>query len=300
MSIRAKNEANVYGDTVTVTTAAGDSGNNTEGGNDNGEVINTKAEPIVRDLKISGNFSIGEMITATYKFNANKNIDKDKTIYLWGLEGTTKSEVSSGKIIEISGKVPGYKITNDDLGKVLEVSIQANNTYDVKGNILTEELSIKEKPLPEDTIISAAYFNFKAADKFPTTGYDGATFRVEVDDANSYIWKSNSNWVEASDDGLVTLKKEGDGKPVEISIFKKDGSYVMKYKFNVTKWFGMSKNQILQKNLDNSCQKQGMSPVPIKIATNSNANERLGERGVTNQLWLEWGGLFQMVLQPIG
>uniref|UniRef100_UPI00242ED779 hypothetical protein n=1 Tax=Hafnia alvei TaxID=569 RepID=UPI00242ED779 len=290
MSVRAKNGANVSGNTATVTTAQQGDGNSTEGGNDNGEVINTNAEPIVGDLKISGNISIGEMISATYKFDANKNINKDRTLYLWGPEGTTASKVNSGKKIEISGTVPGYKVTNDDLGKVLEVSIQANNAFDVKGNTLTANLAIKEKTLPENTIISSSDFGFKVSDKFPTTGYDGANFRIELDDANSYIWRSNASWVDVSDDGLVTLKKNGDGKPVQISIIKKDGSYQMIYEFKITKWFFISSNQISKKTLDSSCQKEGMSPVPRKIATNANIGDSWGVRGATNQLWPEWGG----------
>jgi adhesin/invasin len=292
VTLRAQNGAKVSGNTATVSTAQQGEGNSTEGGNDNGEVINITAEPIVKDLKISGNISIGKVISATYKFDANKNIDKDRTLYLWGAEGTTASKVSSGEKIEMSGTVPGYKVTNEDLGKVLEVSIQANNTFDVKGNTLTAKLSIKEKPLPENTIIPISNFDFKVSDKFPTTGYDGANFRIKLDDANSYVWKSNANWVDVSDDGLITLNKNGDGKTVEISIIKKDGSYQMIYKFRITKWFFISSNQISKKSLDSSCRKEGMSPVPLKIATNANVGDSWGVRGVTNQLWPEWGAKF--------
>jgi hypothetical protein len=80
-------------------------------------VINPIAEPIVSDLEIRGSLSVGEVISASYKFDPNKNIDQDKTLYLWGNEGTTASKINSGEKIDISGEVPRYRVKSDDLGR---------------------------------------------------------------------------------------------------------------------------------------------------------------------------------------
>ncbi|MEB7892092.1 hypothetical protein NGK36_23055, partial [Hafnia alvei] len=58
MSVRAKNGANVYGNSTTVTTAQTGGGNNTEGGGDGGAIVDETAAPSISNVAISGKLAV--------------------------------------------------------------------------------------------------------------------------------------------------------------------------------------------------------------------------------------------------
>ena len=139
MSVRAKNAANVYGNTATVTTAQNGGGNNTEGGGDGGTIVDETAEPSISTVAISGKLSVGEALSGSYTFVPNTGNPTDASEYQWGVEGTTASVVNngSGKAIDQSGIVPSYTLQSSDAGQVLEMSVRAKNGANVYGNTAT-------------------------------------------------------------------------------------------------------------------------------------------------------------------
>ena len=139
MSVRAKNGANVYGNTATVTTAQNGGGNNTEGGGDGGTIVDETAEPSISTVAISGKLSVGEALSGSYTFAANTGNPTDASEYQWGVKGTTASVVDngSGKAIGQSGIVPSYTLQSSDAGQVLEMSVRAKNGANVYGNTAT-------------------------------------------------------------------------------------------------------------------------------------------------------------------
>ncbi|MDU7484116.1 MAG: hypothetical protein E7K90_22475 [Hafnia alvei] len=190
--------------------------------------------------------------------------------------------------------MPSYIINDSDAGQVVELSIQAKNALNVKGNLITKttstEIIIPEHILPLDTIISVNNFNFKVSDNFPTTGYANAAFKIEVDDPESYSWGTNASWVTVGNNGLVTLADGASNQQVEISMIKNDKSFKMIYRFTLSRWFSIRNVDITKSQLSSECNSQGMSQVPSNIATNAKALNQSASRGVTNQLWPEWGG----------
>ncbi|KKI41023.1 hypothetical protein XK97_21385, partial [Obesumbacterium proteus] len=139
MSVRAKNGANVYGNSATVTTAQSGGGNNTEGGGEGGTIVDETAAPSISNVVMSGKLSAGEALSGSYTFVPNTGNTTDASEYQWGLEGTTASVVDngSGKTIGQSGVVPSYILQSSDAGQVLEMSVRAKNGANVYGNSAT-------------------------------------------------------------------------------------------------------------------------------------------------------------------
>jgi hypothetical protein len=132
--VTAQNKAGTKGDTDTMTTAQA---TGTSGGN-GGAVINPKAAPAISDLKISGTLQVDKTLSASYKFDAKTGAIGDASTYLWGNANTATGVSSSKTAVTTSGTVPGYKITQADVGKVLEVSVQPKNGLSVTGAVVTK------------------------------------------------------------------------------------------------------------------------------------------------------------------
>ncbi|NLS52097.1 inverse autotransporter beta domain-containing protein, partial [Hafnia alvei] len=139
VSVRAKNAADVYGNSATVDTAQTGGGNNTEGGDGNGSITDEQAAPSISNVAISGKLAVGEALSGSYDFDAKTGNPTDTSEYQWGAKGSTASVVESGegKVISQSGVVPSYTIDSSDVGQVLEVSVRAKNAADVYGNSAT-------------------------------------------------------------------------------------------------------------------------------------------------------------------
>ncbi len=141
VSVQAKNNAAppVTGNTLTVSSTPGEDGNNTDGGDDNGAVVDPTAAPVISLLAVTGTLEVGQQLNATYTWDANGGEPTDRSTYVWGEKGTTAAGVSGGGTIATSGTVPTYSIVQTDTGKVMEVSVQAKNaeTTPVTGNTLT-------------------------------------------------------------------------------------------------------------------------------------------------------------------
>ncbi|HGY2267880.1 TPA: inverse autotransporter beta domain-containing protein [Morganella morganii] len=134
LSVQARNELDITGNTLTVNTRPGAPGNNTGGGN-GGAIVNETAAPEISDLKISGTLSVGESLNGTYVFNPQTGNPEDKSLVSWGEKGTT--DATTGTTVTASQILPPYTLTAADAGKVLAVSVQAKNGAGVNGNTLT-------------------------------------------------------------------------------------------------------------------------------------------------------------------
>ncbi|MFQ1931677.1 hypothetical protein ACK34T_19445 [Aeromonas veronii] len=106
------------------------------GGDDTGNVLpDGDAKPFVGNLNIAGELAVGNSLNASYQFNANGGDLTDSSTYAWGIKGTSAANVGSDATA--NGAVPGFAITLDHAGEVVEVSVQAKNGAGVTGNTLT-------------------------------------------------------------------------------------------------------------------------------------------------------------------
>ncbi|MEO2219923.1 hypothetical protein ABGV49_22940, partial [Chromobacterium vaccinii] len=106
-------------------------GNESEGG-DSGKPLDPQAKPIVKSLKLQGKLEVGQDLTASYAFDANGGMGGDASTYAWGEKG--KADPAKGETVAQSGAVPAHTIAQADVGKVLEVGVQAQNNAKVVGN----------------------------------------------------------------------------------------------------------------------------------------------------------------------
>lgn len=138
VSVQAKNGVNITGNTETVNTVPGSTGNDTSGGGNGGTIVNPVAAPAISNLSIEGTLAVGETLSGSYSFDAQTGDPIDASRYLWGAESSTQATVgSNGSIISQSGTVPGYTLSSSDAGNVLEISVQARNSTGVEGNVQT-------------------------------------------------------------------------------------------------------------------------------------------------------------------
>ncbi|EKP0261432.1 hypothetical protein JFQ93_002728 [Aeromonas sobria] len=107
-----------------------------DGGDEEGNVLpDGDAKPFVSNLNIGGQLAVGNSLTAGYQFNANGGDLTDSSTYAWGIKGSSAANVGSSATNK--GTVPGFDITLDHAGEVVEVSVQAKNGASMIGNTLT-------------------------------------------------------------------------------------------------------------------------------------------------------------------
>ncbi|WP_053067829.1 inverse autotransporter beta domain-containing protein [Xenorhabdus khoisanae] len=135
---------------VTVTTDPNDPANKTTGGgqdkdgNPTGTIVNPDAKPIIKELILGGYLDVGEELTATYSFDANNGDPKDTSEYTWSqLDSTadgkpitgTPNKITGGTVTD-KGKVPSHKVSLQDVGKFIEIKVQARHN----GNLLADQI----------------------------------------------------------------------------------------------------------------------------------------------------------------
>ncbi|MGP3159468.1 hypothetical protein ACTVR5_12540, partial [Serratia marcescens] len=123
---------------------------------------------------------------------------------------------------------------------------------------------------------------FNADAGFPTTGFSGAKFTLELKKgkASDYIWKANVSWVSVADNGEVRFTGQGSGERVTLTGTARSGSGTFAYSFQLKHWFTNGGGQLMT---------WGEAKMTCRLGMTS-----LGEgvRGV-GSLWSEWGNLLK-------
>ncbi|MEX2954835.1 hypothetical protein AB4K01_26960, partial [Serratia fonticola] len=94
----------------------------------------------------------------------------------------------------------------------------------------------------EFTGISVNGHTFGMAEGFPSTGFTGARFTLNVSgQASNYTWdnwdNSGGSWVTVDDSGNVSFTAKGNSTPVTITATPKGGGVPLIYTFSVNTWF---------------------------------------------------------------
>lgn len=140
-------------------------------------------------------------------------------------------------------------------------------------------------------------FTFAKDSGFPTTGFTGATFKLNLEtvSASDYTWKSDASWVSVTN-GVVKFTGEGTGEKVTITgtPINNAGRAIM-YSFSLKGWFSTdtSLSDIQNWNEANSrCNSRTgyRLPTVAQISLHSDYEPISGRRigGLLN----EWGGLY--------
>ncbi|WP_423789077.1 hypothetical protein [Legionella pneumophila] len=151
------------------------------------------------------------------------------------------------------------------------------------------------------TGVTANGTTFAATDGFPTTGFSGATFIINLASSapSNYTWTASQNgssptWMSVSSAGVVTFNSSS--KPssgsVTITATPIGGGTPLTYGFTLTNWFVNNGNNLLsQSNAASYCTGLiGGYQQPTQAQLTNASLGNLGTRGIGN-LWSEWGSM---------
>ncbi|WP_186366597.1 adhesion domain-containing protein [Yersinia thracica] len=102
-------------------------------------VVATAADPapVISKLTISGELNVGDTLNGSYRFSASTGNTVDKSTFSWGYKGETAQQVANGAMIGSTGYVTPRLLVSADIGRVMELSVQAKNGVGMVGNTLT-------------------------------------------------------------------------------------------------------------------------------------------------------------------
>ncbi|WP_243853580.1 beta strand repeat-containing protein [Providencia rettgeri] len=317
LSVLAQNGLSVTGNTATLATDATQAdGNDTTGGNSEGQITDPNAKPSIESLTLNGELKVGQSLTGTYVFNANLGDNTDKSTYGWGTKGN--SSTNAIHAIETAGQVPAYVISATDVGTVLEVAVKPTNGLELSGDIKTLATDASQADgndthggsdgkivAPSFDHITVNGYNFAPDSGFPKTGFAQATFTLALNNAqpSDYNWQSSASWVAVDGNGKVTFPGEPTGQEaVTITATPKSGEgETLSHTFTLEQWFVYNQTARNWSASNSYCQGLGMSLPTRAQLTNSTViyPENNASRAV-NTVWSEWGDMRSYGFASIG
>lgn len=153
-------------------------------------------------------------------------------------------------------------------------------SYTIKGPVSVEGISVNGH-------------TFAPEAGFPTTGFTGAKFEIEINNGNvaDYTWTSDASWVSVTN-GVVTFTGKGSGSQVTITGTPTSGQgSTIKYSFTLKGWY--IKDDKITENWQEAkkyCISQSGYHLPTieQLTNDTNIDQHNQTRAVGN-LWSEWG-----------
>ncbi|MCT4717649.1 Ig-like domain-containing protein, partial [Enterobacteriaceae bacterium H20N1] len=131
-------------------------------------------------------------------------------------------------------------------------------------------------------------YSFKKDDGFPSTGFKGAKFSLELENgsASDFAWTSDTSWVSVGNGGVVTFTENGNSDKVTIIGTPKNGSgEKITWSFSLKFWYINNGETLLNwSDADAYCRGNADYKLP------SVEQLSLSYRG-PNALWSEWGDM---------
>ncbi|WP_252120356.1 inverse autotransporter beta domain-containing protein [Symbiopectobacterium purcellii] len=151
---------------------------------------------------------------------------------------------------------------------------------------ITEPVTIKH--------VSVNGYTFEKDAGFPTTGFKGAEFTLELSSgsASDYDWTTDApSWVSVSA-GVVSFTGQGTGDKVTITGTPKSGGRAIAYSFTLGSWF-INNGGAYMNWTDGAAYCAALSGYgqPTVQQLNGGGSLSRGTRGTLGGLWSEWGNL---------
>ncbi|WP_447746280.1 inverse autotransporter beta domain-containing protein [Enterobacter asburiae] len=143
---------------------------------------------------------------------------------------------------------------------------------------------ITERVFVKDLLVGN--YRFSPDSGFPSTGFRGAEFRIELNTTNvsDYDWASNKSWVSVSG-GIVTFSDIGNNDTVTIIGRRKSSDITVSYTFRLSSWFDFSATTyVVYPEAINHCNN-----LPGYTLPTINQLRVPQGRGVIGAWWSEWG-----------
>ncbi|EPA1042555.1 Ig-like domain-containing protein [Enterobacter bugandensis] len=174
----------------------------------------------------------------------------------------------------------------------------ANISVKVGGNVfgsLKTTVTLSSIAILKDISVNGYVFN-KAAG-FPSTGFKGAKFTLNLEKGSpsDFAWSADVPWVSVSG-GVVTFTGAGDGSQVTVTGTPKSGGNKITYSFKLNGWYVNHGRTLTDfPGANTSCQAGYTLPAAKKLNGNPGHNSALtrfdGVRGTIGGVWSEWGDL---------
>jgi adhesin/invasin len=267
-------------------------------------------------LKATLTVSDGEVTSAAYDITAsapvkaNSTLGLDKASYVTGddiqvvatLQDAQHNPVAGQAAVVQTTAMPGAMLkgswTDNQDGTYSGVFTATTAAPGLKATMTVSDGTVESAPFEITAVVlkdvTVNNYTFAKDAGFPTTGFTGATFTLNVTDgsASYFTWTSDASWVTVTD-GVVKFTGPGTGDKVTITGTPSNGyGKIIKYSFTLEGWF-IKNDSVSMDWLDagNYCASQGYrlpTVVQMSLHRNYNATQRRG----TGALWNEWGSLF--------
>lgn len=150
--------------------------------------------PHIKELRLVGRLELGHELRASYTFDDNGGERSDHSIYAWGHKGETQAAVVNGSTVTQSGQIPAISLGIDDVGNVMELSVQSKNGLGIKGNILTVDstMSLEEGnglengPTVVDPTTYHVELRYNSSATLEENGVKGIRPVVQLDEMTAY------------------------------------------------------------------------------------------------------------------
>ena len=163
------------------------------------------------------------------------------------------------------------------------------------------------QPYAEFAGMIAQGMNYNMDSGFPSTGFDGAQFEIQLPSGLSltdYTWNSSVSWLSfqsVSGKQFVTMKGTADGDTAVITAMPKSGTgTAYRFTFSPKRWFVW--NEIHDANLPEYnrrwCSSRGYQTASHQALTSAAPFRQSGPRGV-GTLWGEWGDITRYNTTPL-
>jgi adhesin/invasin len=267
-------------------------------------------------LKATLTVSDGEVTSAAYDITAsapvkaNSTLGLDKASYVTGddiqvvatLQDAQHNPVAGQAAVVQTTAMPGAMLkgswTDNQDGTYSGVFTATTAAPGLKATMTVSDGTVESAPFEITAVVlkdvTVNNYTFAKDAGFPTTGFTGATFTLNVTDgsASYFTWTSDASWVTVTD-GVVKFTGPGTGDKVTITGTPSNGyGKIIKYSFTLEGWF-IKNDSVSMDWLDagNYCASQGYrlpTVAQMSLHRNYNATQRRG----TGALWNEWGSLF--------
>ncbi|TNL01221.1 invasin, partial [Kosakonia cowanii] len=144
--------------------------------------------------------------------------------------------------------------------------------------------------------ISVNGYTFRPDEGFPTTGFKGAEFTLNLKSDNGgstsdYIWTADAPWVSVTD-GVVRFTGKGTGNRVTVTGMPKSGTgRTITHSFALKSWFINSSSWMVWSDADAYCSSQVGYRLPTIAQMTLHSGYKATEARGPGALWNEWGHL---------
>ncbi|WP_236874406.1 Ig-like domain-containing protein [Citrobacter portucalensis] len=247
---------------------------------DSGNLSTVKSTLAATPATITADGAEKSTVTLTLK-DANGNPVSGQTVTFGSsLAGTTVSSVTDNGDGTYSATLTGTAAGSTDI------------TAQVGGSAFGVTAATVTLTAPAPTTLSVNGATFDLNSGFPTTGFTGATFQVQMNGsvANNadYTWSKDQSWVSVDGSGNVSFTGTASSatKTVTITATPTAGGTPFTYTFTVNTWMTNSGLTAMKWNdADSYCSSRGES-----LPSRSDLSAGYGVRSV-GSLFAEWGNM---------